>query len=384
MEKALQDFLLDIECLDVLDSRVGKFNIFDVLNISRTEIRKSNKITWLLNPNENHGMGDAYLRGIIQRLVENDSEGRYDVFKLLLMDLDDFTVYREYKNIDILLLSTKEKTLIAIENKVGSHEHSNQLNRYRDILEKDYESYNKVYIFLTPDGEEPSDVKNWDVFTYYDIVDVLENIIDKMELQPDIKFMIQNYTEAVRRDILEDQSLIDICNKIYNKHKKALDLIFEYRTDGKLQISDAIKSALMELSDEGLIIYFPEWNYFFQTKELNAALPHLDKPISSWETTYIASYWFDVRDGKFAAIFELAGWNVPKTSMNTMQKMIDVLKPKDKRREDFRYKRLYRSQWYDLNNSEDLATDIPNLVRDAIANLSSMHTNLLKEISELD
>ena len=61
-EEALQDFLLDIECLNELQPWTGHFNLFDVLKISRTEIRHSNMLGWLLNPNENHGMGDAFLR----------------------------------------------------------------------------------------------------------------------------------------------------------------------------------------------------------------------------------------------------------------------------------------------------------------------------------
>ena len=77
-EEALQIFLLDIGCLDELLPWTGKFNMFDVLKISRTEIRHSNMLGWLLNPNENHGMGDVFLKGILQRLVENDSDGRYD------------------------------------------------------------------------------------------------------------------------------------------------------------------------------------------------------------------------------------------------------------------------------------------------------------------
>lgn len=123
-EEALQKFLLDIECLDELLPWTGKFNLFDVLKISRTEIRHSNMLAWLLNANENHSMGDLFIKGIIQRLVENNSEGRYDVFQTLLMDLYSFSVFREWRNIDILLVSDMEKTLIAIENKVGASEHS--------------------------------------------------------------------------------------------------------------------------------------------------------------------------------------------------------------------------------------------------------------------
>lgn len=234
-EEALQNFLLDIQCLDELRPWTDKFNLFDVLKITRTEIRHSNMLAWLLDPSENHGIGDSFFRGIIQKLVENDSEGRYDVFWLLLLDTYSFSVYREWKNIDLLLVSDQEKIVIAIENKVGAHEHSNQLNRYRSAVEKEYMDYKKVYAFLTPDGEEPSDIENWGILTYWDVVDVLENISSTQELRSDVKVMVDNYLEVVRRDIVEDKELIDICNKIYDKHRKALDLIYENRVDAKNQ-----------------------------------------------------------------------------------------------------------------------------------------------------
>ena len=64
-EGALQKFLLDINCLDELLPWTGKFNIFDVLKISRTEIRHSNVLSWLLSASENHGLGDAFIKGIL-------------------------------------------------------------------------------------------------------------------------------------------------------------------------------------------------------------------------------------------------------------------------------------------------------------------------------
>lgn len=105
-EQVLQDFLIDTKCLDELLSWTGKFNSFDVLKVPRVEIRHSNMLGWLLDPNENHGFGDAYLKRIFQRLVENDSDGRNDVFEILLLDMYSFSVYREWKNIDILIDST--------------------------------------------------------------------------------------------------------------------------------------------------------------------------------------------------------------------------------------------------------------------------------------
>lgn len=254
-EEALKKFLLDIDCLNELLPWTGKFNLFDVLRISRTEIRHSNMLAWLLNANENHGMGDAYVKALVQKLVANDSAGRYDVFQLALMDFYSFTVQREWNNIDILLTSSEEKTLIAFENKVGAHEHSDQLNRYRKILEKAYPDYCRIYLYLTPDGELPSDEEYWDVMTYLDIVETLESVSGGIDLIPDVRLMIDNYIAIIRRDIVDDQQLIEICDKIYKKHQKALDLIFEHRVNNRGQIAAAVRETLQQMSDEGSIVF---------------------------------------------------------------------------------------------------------------------------------
>ena len=80
--KALKNFLLDIECLDPLSEWTSKFNLFDILKITRTEIRHSNMLSWLLSPNENHGLGDSIIRGFIQYVVTSFSE-EADVFFFL-------------------------------------------------------------------------------------------------------------------------------------------------------------------------------------------------------------------------------------------------------------------------------------------------------------
>lgn len=380
-EQALQDFLLDIECLDKLLPWTGKFNLFDVLKVSRNEIRHSNVLGWLLDPNENHGMGDAFLKGVLQRMAENDSDGRYDVFKVLRSDMYSFSVYREWKNIDILLVSSEEKLVIAIENKVGAHEHSNQLNRYREILENDYAGYKRLYVYLTPDGEEPSDVSNWDVLTYTDVVEVIENIYNRMELQPDISLMIRNYIEIIRRDIVEEQQLIDICNKIYNKHRKALDLIYANRTDGRTQMADAIVSALEKLNDDGIIIHGQDWgNMVFRTSEMDEVLPLLENPDSSWRTLNVYSYWFNFRESSFCAVFELGGWNVPEQEMQMMNRIIDELKPNDNKRDNFRYKRVFRTKWYELNEADDIEAEAYKAVSEAVSEIKAMEGKLITAI----
>lgn len=217
-EEALQNFLLDIDCLDELLPWTKRFNLFDVLKISRTEIRHSNILSWLLNPNENHGLGDAFLKTIIQSVVQNDDAGKYNILETLLMDFYSFTVYREWKYIDLLLVSDAEKFLIAIENKIGSHEHDHQLKRYRRTLESSYPYYKKMLLYLTPEGEEPSDCDNWDILTYREIATTLNELQNTMDMAPAVSLVIGNYLDVIRRDIVEDEKLIEVCNKIYAKH----------------------------------------------------------------------------------------------------------------------------------------------------------------------
>lgn len=62
---ALLSLLKDIQCFDELDKWISKSNVFDILSISRTEIRHSNMLAWLFDPNENHGLGSSFLYGFI-------------------------------------------------------------------------------------------------------------------------------------------------------------------------------------------------------------------------------------------------------------------------------------------------------------------------------
>ena len=101
--KKLKDFLLNIECLSPLEK--SSFNIFDVLKIARTEIRHSNVLAWLLNPNENHGFGKAFIARLNSYIAKDGLVSDEVAFKLLTMKYSDIVVYREWQNIDILIES---------------------------------------------------------------------------------------------------------------------------------------------------------------------------------------------------------------------------------------------------------------------------------------
>ena len=153
-KEALLKFMQDAECLDVLSKWTNDFNIFDVLKISRTEIRHSNLLSWLIDPNESHGLGDSFLYGIIV-LLSKELDQR-TALHLLSTDLYSYTVFREWNHIDILLLSHQNRVVLAIENKVGAHEHNSgnseesQLITYKNKITSHYYDYTKnLYLFDT-------------------------------------------------------------------------------------------------------------------------------------------------------------------------------------------------------------------------------------------
>ena len=94
-EQALKDFLLDIGCLEQLNDWTDDFNLFDVLRITNMEIRHSNILAWLFDPNENHGLGDSFIRSFVATLVNKCDHNKYNVFDLLLQDFYSYQVHRE-------------------------------------------------------------------------------------------------------------------------------------------------------------------------------------------------------------------------------------------------------------------------------------------------
>ncbi len=299
--KALKEFLLDIECLDPLAEWTSKFNLFDILKITRTEIRHSNMLSWLLSPNENHGLGDNILKGFVQYVVTSFSEDA-DVFSTLLMDFHDFTIQREWHNIDVLAVSTEAKFVLCIENKIDTGEHDNQLNRYRKIIEDYYPAYKKMYIYLSPEGLDATDPEYWCSMSYQDVLKIVENARKKVKLLPDAELLIDNYIETIRRDIVGDDKLVEICAEIYAKHQKALDLIFENKPDRAYELSNIIKGWAIEKTEQGTITVVPEKcgkTYVrFRTPYLDSLIPDSAEADSGWNTNN--HYFYEVRnlDGK--------------------------------------------------------------------------------------
>ena len=256
-KNALVQFLLDIDCLSPLSKYINGVNVFDVLKITKNEIRHSNMLAWLFNPNENHGLQDNFIRGVFQCLVENTKSLQKSIFRILMADFYSFNIYREYKNIDILLVSQKEKIVLCIENKIDSSEHDNQLSKYKSAIENEFKGseWLRIFAYLTADGEESSDSDNWLSLSYKQIADILDHCLVQNELIEDSRMIIEHYLKILRRNIVMDEELVEICNRIYATHQRALDLIFENRQDICSVVYGIIIDWCEEKKNSGEIIF---------------------------------------------------------------------------------------------------------------------------------
>jgi len=107
--QALERFVVENDELLELEERIGRFNIFDALRIDRAEIRHSNFLAWLLDPNESHGQGGLFLRAILMDLFKSARENGFPCpvspIELDGEDLRGVEVRREWKHIDLVLLN---------------------------------------------------------------------------------------------------------------------------------------------------------------------------------------------------------------------------------------------------------------------------------------
>jgi hypothetical protein len=225
-------------------------NIFEVLKITNTEIRHSNFLAWLLDPGQNHKLGDRVIKGFISRVIEKNSlieevKNYVDKEKNYLSDNYDFLKAEtewskddKENKIDIMLVpkdSADKKIVICIENKVNSKEHAKQdkknekecqTKRYRGMVETEYkvEEWCRLFVFLSPNGDKAKDEKPWATLSYEDIIEIIEAAVDDCkDISNKVKMFVEDYLLVVKKMYNPK----NICADIYNKHMTALDLIFE-------------------------------------------------------------------------------------------------------------------------------------------------------------
>jgi hypothetical protein len=183
-------------------------------------------------------------------------------------------IRREWNHIDILIVHPK--FVVAIENKVDSQDHSNQLSRYQKVVEKYFPNLNKNYVYLTPNGDVPIHEESRVIYinySYRKLSIALERILDvyKDSLSVKVFYYLQDYLTIIRRELMMADELNKDAVKIYNAHRDALDFIYKNRPDPASELyeyfANKIKESNWEVGSKGR-----GWIGFL-TPKLNEILP---------------------------------------------------------------------------------------------------------------
>ncbi|MEM6839951.1 MAG: PD-(D/E)XK nuclease family protein [Cyanobacteria bacterium P01_C01_bin.120] len=268
----LEQFVVNNADLERLESLLNQFNIFEAVGMVRQEIRHSRFLAFLLNPNANHHLNDVFLKTFLKRLLLEADNATVSPIEIDVATLTDTEVRREWNNIDILLVSPGSQIVCAIENKVDSGEHSNQLQRYRQIVQQEFSDYHQIFVFLTPQGILPygeADQAHWSVYSYRKVAEVIDAVCDRHRatLQPEVCSLMQHYSTLINRHLMEDSEIAKLCRDIYLKHQEALDLIYKHRPSLETEAYELVKR-LVKNTPPDQIIFIHSW---FQRKILSFA-----------------------------------------------------------------------------------------------------------------
>lgn len=326
--QALSEALRNVE-----GKKTARINVFEAAGLTRQEVKHSAFLAWLLNPKMPHGQGNRFLRKFCNRLgtyVTRDDEanpnsdilgGSLKRLDLLLADPNlavttERVVVDKESRTDILIDSPAAQTVIVIENKVFTGAHDDQLNQYERELERHevYKDYEKVYVFLTPRGDSPTDEDgeydpDWCVFDYGAVVDIVKEMYrelprDKQNAR--LKIILEDYMDLVETNILlENKELRSLCKQIMHDHRDALDILLSYTDNGE----EVIRYSKEWLQKNGNVILWKDsaLSFRFYTETIR------DYFERHGETLYAA-------DGTVKCLWDFGQWDIPVVSVCCLTK----------------------------------------------------------------
>lgn len=294
------------EQLKKLDERLEDFNPFYVLKLDEHEIRHSNVLAWLLSPAENHGLGDIILRKLMDKLRRTNGVNEVPYQE---KDFSDTVVEREWRNIDIVAISEKNKFVLVIENKIRSKEGQNQLAKYADDIEKLYPGYKTVFTYLTLAGETPSD-ERYLTLRHSEIYGILEEVTSSspsLITNSKVRDFLTHYMNTLEVIAVDDNDIQKRCREIYRKHKRAIDLIVEHMEDTKFDpaVEEFVKQTGVL---PGRIFKSRNKNEFwFLPQECFGACPKLKS--GTWKSPYVVGAFFEMNQelNKIILRYEIGG-----------------------------------------------------------------------------
>lgn len=222
-------------------------NCFTIMGDKRREEWHSNFVCWLLDPNENHGLGKFPLVKFLD-LVESKCE-ELNIDKT---DVENMEFKKESSAKDqtdnkgrMDILGTSTSLTLVIENKIKASENSKNDKPQSDVYfdscenEEKYKNSQRVYVLLKASSDTSLENKNFIHVTYQDLLDeVIKPAYEKCEelKLEDTKSVLKQYALDISNPFSDPQLAYankDLSEKIYKKHEKIISKIRQTMSDKK-------------------------------------------------------------------------------------------------------------------------------------------------------
>lgn len=252
-EKNLLEFINDNDFIE-LNRHLSAFNPFSVLKLEGHEIRHSNILAWLFDPDGSHGLGKTFLEQFLLCLPD----ATYEEFnkeneRIALKIASDFSLTSEWsvfvrreaylkgkKRIDLEItcennIDNKRNFVILIENKVYSTQGKNQLKDYREDFEEKIKTeklhFKMLPVYLTLNEDDTPNDTNYFHFTYKTIHEILEKILNThgfAKQNEDAERFIRFYKSILEERLNMDTKEVKLAEEIYKKYYKEIDFIMAH------------------------------------------------------------------------------------------------------------------------------------------------------------
>lgn len=274
------DIVRTIKSLDKLQKELeslrmpkGDINYFAATAMLTQEIKHSAFLSWLLNPSKEHNLGSVMLERFVEKLFKYRNvkskhanvKSNRDILGGKNIDKDSLLNTCKSGKVEILTEVTsstgkradiciklqsntdkREKYLILVENKVFTTTHDDQLLEYQKLAKEKYHDYDKIFVYLSPNGERPLNIDesyndNWCIFDYEEVRDIIKSLYEDLSNKNNfpnldsknrakLKLMMEDYITMVNNSILvENPDVWDKIRQIRKNYEKELELINEWQ-----------------------------------------------------------------------------------------------------------------------------------------------------------
>jgi hypothetical protein len=238
IEDALEALVIGNDQFAEIESALDVFCPFEAIGMVGQEIRHAHFLEYVIDPQRPHGLGSEALRVLMDAVTRavREQGGTLSPLDVHLMGLDSAEVRREWRSIDLLVVVSEAKLVMAIELKIGAGENGDQLSRYRNVIDSEWpqvEGWRRLFVFLTKSGAEASEDHGigWVPVRLEEVVERFALLADKQIGHPDARMMLSAYAGMMRRHHLTNGRLEKLAQQLWSQHREALDFLAERRPD---------------------------------------------------------------------------------------------------------------------------------------------------------